>query len=105
MKNPDNLLGLTIKAAREAHKMTQEQLAEASGISTVYVSEIENKRTIPSFSVLCSICQVLNISLDSLIFRTESGTVQDICRLLSRCNEKQLQVIYAMIEAMLKTGL
>ena len=66
MKSPDNLLGLTIKAAREAHKMTQEQLAEASGISTVYVSEIENKRTIPSFSVLCSICQVLNISLDKI---------------------------------------
>ncbi|MGN1141434.1 MAG: helix-turn-helix domain-containing protein [Oliverpabstia sp.] len=105
MKSPDHLLGFTIKAAREAHKMTQEQLAEAAGISTVYVSEIENKRTVPSFNVLCSICQVLNISLDSIIFRTESGTAQSIARLLTRCNENQLQVIYAMIEAMLKIGL
>lgn len=49
LKGSDNKLGYRIKAARENRKWTQEQLAEMAGISTVYLSEIENKRTIPSF--------------------------------------------------------
>lgn len=102
MKNFDHKIGHKIKAVREIKRLTQEQLAEAAGISTVYLSEIENKRTIPSFSTLYSICLVLNLSLDSLVFDTESDAIKDITRLLSRCNEKQLKVIYSMIEAMLQ---
>lgn len=101
MKSPDNKLGYQIKAAREERKWTQEQLAEMAGISTVYLSEIENKRTIPSFSILCNICRLLNLSLDDLIFHTESDYSRKIMRLLSQCDEKQLHVIYAMIETML----
>lgn len=61
MKSPDNKLGYRIKAARESNKWTQEQLAEMVGISTVYLSEIENKRTVPSFPILCNICRLLNL--------------------------------------------
>lgn len=105
MKSSNHRLGHTIKAAREAKNLTQEKLAEAVGISTVYMSEIENKKTIPSFPILCSICQTLNISLDSLVSDVDSDMIQDITRLLAHCNEKQLKVIYAMIEAMLQAGL
>lgn len=105
MKSSDHKIGHTIKAAREAKNLTQEKLAEAVGISTVYMSEIENKKSIPSFHILCSICQTLNISLDSLVTDVESDAVQDITRLLARCSEKQLKVIYAMIEAMLQAEL
>lgn len=105
MKSHDNQLGYRIKAAREEKKLTQEKLAEAVGISTVYLSEIENKRTIPSFSVLCSICKIINISLDDIIFHTDSDTARKITRLLSQCNEKQLFVIHNMIEAMVQAEL
>lgn len=72
LKGSDNKLGYRIKAARENRKWTQEQLAEMAGISTVYLSEIENKRTIPSFSILSKLCRLLNLSLDDLVFHTES---------------------------------
>lgn len=104
MKSPDNRLGYRIKTARESRKWTQEQLAEMVGISTVYLAEIENKRTIPSFSILCNICRLLNLSLDDLIFHSESDYSRKVVRLLSQCDEKQLRVIYAMIEAMLDTN-
>lgn len=105
MKISDHKVGHKIKAAREAKKLTQEKLAEAAGISTVYLSEIENKKTIPSFSTLYALCRALNISLDSLVTDTEPDLVKDITRLLARCSEKQLKVIYSMIEAMLQAEL
>ena len=104
MKSPDHQLGYRIKAARTAKKLTQEKLAEAIDVSATYIAEIENKRTIPSAAVLISLCRYLNISIDDIIFQTESDSAKNITRLLSQCNEKQLQVIQAMIETMRQVG-
>lgn len=101
IKTPDNRLGYSIKAAREARMMTQEKLAELIGVSTVYIPEIENKRSAPSFMLLYRICRLLNVSVDDVIFHTESDSARKISRMLSQCSEKQLKVIQAMIEAML----
>ena len=105
MKSPDHDLGYRIKAAREEKHLTQEKLAELVGITTSYIAEIENKRTIPSFSILRKICLILNISIDDLIYRTDSDTARKIRRQLTQCSEKQLRVIYAMIEALLQNDL
>lgn len=105
MKSADNQLGYRIKAAREMRKMTQENLSELVGVSSGYIAEIENKKTIPSFHVLATICRTLNLSVDDLIFHSDSDTFHQVTRLLTNCDEKQLNVIRAMIEAMLKEGL
>lgn len=105
MKSPDHQLGYRLKAAREERKLTQERLAELIGITPGYLSEIENKRTIPSFTILSNLCKTLNLSLDDIIFHTESETARNISRLVSQCNEKQRVVIEAMIEAMLQADL
>lgn len=64
--------GDRIKTARERRKWTQEQLAEAAGISKGFLSDIENdKRNISSGSAL-KIADALGISLDYLL-RGESG--------------------------------
>lgn len=105
MKSPDHLLGYKLKAAREDRMLTQERLAELVGITPGYLSEIENKKTIPSFMILCSLCRILNLSLDDIVYHTESNTARNIMRLVSQCNEKQLIVIQSMIEAMLKAEL
>ena len=51
---------------------------------------------------MCSLCKILNLSLDDIIFDTESDSIKQINLLLSQCSEKQLSVIHAMIEAMLQ---
>ena len=64
--------GDRIKTARERQKWTQEQLADAAGISKGFLSDIENdKRNISSESAL-KIADALGISLDYLL-RGESG--------------------------------
>ena len=44
----------------------------------------------------------LNVSLDDLIFHTESDQIESITRLLSQCNDKQLLIIKAVIETLLQ---
>ena len=64
--------GDRIKTTREKRKWTQEQLAEAAGISKGFLSDIENdKRNISSASAL-KIADARGISLDYLL-RGESG--------------------------------
>ena len=64
--------GDRIKAARQNLNWTQEQLAEAAGISKGFLSDIENdKRNISSESAL-KIADALGISLDYLL-RGETG--------------------------------
>jgi transcriptional regulator with XRE-family HTH domain len=64
--------GDRIKAAREKRNWTQEQLAQAAGISKGFLSDIENdKRNISSESAL-KIADALGISLDYLL-RGETG--------------------------------
>lgn len=64
--------GDRVKAAREKRNWTQEQLAEAAGISKGFLSDIENdKRNISSESAL-KIADALGISLDYLL-RGETG--------------------------------
>jgi transcriptional regulator with XRE-family HTH domain len=64
--------GDRVKAAREKRNWTQEQLADAAGISKGFLSDIENdKRNISSESAL-KIADALGISLDYLL-RGETG--------------------------------
>jgi transcriptional regulator with XRE-family HTH domain len=64
--------GDRVKTAREQRRWTQEQLADAAGISKGFLSDVENnKRNISSESAL-KIADALGISLDYLL-RGESG--------------------------------
>ena len=41
-------IGIRIKAARESKKLTQEELAELTGLTNNYISNIERTRSKPS---------------------------------------------------------
>lgn len=104
MIDPNNQIGRRIKAARKEKNLTQERLAESINISTNYISEIESKGRIPSFSMLTTICRFLNVSVDDIIFNTDSDYVKKITRQLSLCNEKQLELINSIVEDIIRIG-
>ena len=52
-------LGSIIKHARIEEGLTQAKLAEKAGISTRYLSDIENKNEIPSLKVFISLILAL----------------------------------------------
>jgi len=57
----------TIKEAREAKGMTQEQFAKAVGVTQGAVAQWENGITHPSFEKLAKIAETLGVTVDELI--------------------------------------
>ena len=62
-------MGYRIKEVREQKKMTQEQLAEKSGVSRTTISGLENgKERTTTTKTLMNIARALGVSIDSLFF-------------------------------------
>ena len=55
------IFGSNVKTYRKRQKMTQEQLAEKSGITVKYVSNIECAISFPSPSVIAAIAKALAV--------------------------------------------
>ena len=56
-----------IRVWREYRGLTQQQLAEAAGISKPYLSQLETGKRTGTAEVLAAIARALNISLDDLV--------------------------------------
>lgn len=56
-----------VRAWREARGLTQQQLAEAAGISIPYLSQIEAGNRKGSAEVLAALARALRVSLDDIV--------------------------------------
>lgn len=48
-------------------KITQQRLADATGLSKGHISDIEHNRCNPSLNTVLALCKALNISVNDLI--------------------------------------
>lgn len=62
-----NLLAINIKNLRKKLNISQEELAELSGVDRTYISLLERSKRNPSILNLKKVCQGLNTSLSSLL--------------------------------------
>jgi transcriptional regulator with XRE-family HTH domain len=98
-------LGSAIRAARLDKRLSQEELAELVGITPTHIKHIESEHRKPSLELLYRLVRTLNLSLDTLIFpEREDATFSKTERLMRQCSDKQLRILHATIEAMLKEG-
>lgn len=67
-------LGTIVRSARMRKGYTQEQLAEQLDITPAHLKHIENGRRLPSVPVLFHMMELLDFSVDELVFPKESGT-------------------------------
>jgi len=56
-----------IRIERLRQRLSQEKLAEMSGITQKYLNLIENKKSIPSIVIVVNICNSLKIELNTLL--------------------------------------
>lgn len=62
-------MGYKIKEVREALKMTQEELAEKSGVSRGTISALESGTVkITTTKTLCKLAHALGVSIDQIFF-------------------------------------
>lgn len=104
--NDDDLdysaIGSRIRKHRKSVGMSQEQLAEAVGISTTHISHIETGHTKLSLSVFVRIASVLSISTDELLcdYGEPDRTILlgSIQNRLEKCSQTELAVISDIVE-------
>jgi transcriptional regulator with XRE-family HTH domain len=104
--NNIDTLGITLKNARNALEMTQEQLAEHLDVSTRYIMQIENGHKKPSYKLLLRIVRKLYIQPDSIFYPekpSKDSQIEDLVRMLYNCDERSMKVIRATVKASLES--
>lgn len=99
-------LGLRIREIRLKNNLTQEQLSERVGLSSVYISHIENASTKPSLETVVKICNALGTTPDFLLYdslyESREYIHDDIAALLKSCSNKNLELVTELIRSVLK---
>lgn len=62
-----SMIGMRIRQQRLSAGMTQDTAAETAGITTVYLSKIENGKAAPTLDTLAQICTVIRADLAYII--------------------------------------
>jgi transcriptional regulator with XRE-family HTH domain len=77
--------------------MTQSELAEATGLSTNYISNIENNHSIPSISTLVKVCDAIDTTPNYLLLGILRGHEEDLCYQISErvkiCDRQKLNLV------------
>lgn len=106
MKIDYKQLGNNIAKERKKNNWTQEQLSEKIGMSSNYISNIENNYSIPSLETLVKICSALDVTPDYLllgtIYSSEKYLNDEIVNKISRCNGKQRRFVSKFIDWILE---
>lgn len=101
-----NLFGQIIKDARQAAGLTQDDLAEQSGVTTRYIMAIENENRQPSMKVLFKLIRALKISADTIFYpeiQHADKKKEHLIHMIQLCDERETKVAAATIRALLDT--
>ena len=85
MRNLD--IGVKIKDARAAAGLTQEQAAEALGVSRQTISNCENEKTYPDIASVARMSDLYAVSLDKLLKGEESGSSSEYVNYLKKSTD------------------
>jgi transcriptional regulator with XRE-family HTH domain len=95
-------MGIRIRANRKAKGLTQQQLAELSGLDDAYIGSVERGERNFSIDTLEKVLTALNVSISELMFSEEHVTKDETIRqeaidefvaLTSGLNEKQIGIL------------
>ena len=99
-------IGKAIKKAREAKKVTREQLAEIVDYSARHIQSVENEGQHPSFELFIQLITMFDVSVDEYIFpnkkTNKSSARRRLETLLDNLDDKELSVIEATVNGLCK---
>lgn len=75
-------IGQAIKKAREAKKVTREQLAEIVDYSARHIQSVENEGQHPSFELFIQLITMFDVSVDEYIFPNKKTNKSSVRRRL-----------------------
>lgn len=97
------VLGNKVRAIRKSKRISQEKLAELSGLHPTYISDIENGKvnaSIYSYFVVANalgipLSEIVNLSGDRVDSEIETGIAELLCSIRGLTRKKQLFVLSA----------
>jgi len=69
LKDLNRNIADNLRQIRAKNRISQDELAEKSGISQQYICKIENEKVNPSIYILFTIASSLNVTVNDLIYR------------------------------------
>ena len=94
--------GTRVRYLRKLAGLSQEQLAELTGLSTKTISYIENSKNTLSFNKLPLLAKALNVPVYKLFVFTESDNNKEVLEtLLSSATDKEINAITDVIKTIL----
>ena len=94
-------IGQRIRAARNARKMSQVDLACAADISFSHISDIENGKTKLSLLTFCRIIEALQVSADEILRPDTPQSKQiysdEFTKLLQDCTPSEIESILNIV--------
>ena len=101
------LVGVRIKQMRLSQTLTQEALAEMSGISPQHVSHIENGSTKLSLPCLVNICNAMGITPNDILLDSVDNSVpnmlKEVSAVFSDCSSDEIYIMLSQAENLKKS--
>ncbi|MGH3333487.1 MAG: helix-turn-helix domain-containing protein [Nocardioidaceae bacterium] len=104
-------IGSKLRAARQAHGYTLEQLAAAAGLTKGFLSRVERDETSPSVTSLITLCEVMSLDVGSLfsvsdveLVRRKTAPAINLGgqgvneRLMTPRGQSRLQLVHSAVE-------
>lgn len=96
-------LGARLQEYRIAHKVTQQEIAEACGLSKNYISAIERGVNKVNAETLIAYAQRLDVSLDELVgFEAGASILPELRMAVSQLDAEQQQKALDMIKILIR---
>ena len=89
-------IGQRIRRFRRAQGLSQEQLAEQTGISVTHMSHIETGNTKLSLPVFLALAEALGVGTDELLRDLPAGradALEELAWVLDGCDARQARII------------
>ena len=95
-------LGLAVRNARKEKHLTQQALADLTGVSKRHIAKIENGIANASFEIIAILAQQLHFSIDEILYSVKLSEEDEFLRriaiLTTPCNASQKENILEIID-------
>lgn len=96
-------IGVRVRRHRKQNGLSQEELAERTETSRVYISNIERGEATPSLEVLLSIANALSVSADDLLagnlLSANTDSTDEEMDILFDCSQEESRILLESMKA------
>lgn len=96
-------LGIKLREARKKKGFTQQMLAEAVGVSEIYISQLERGMKLPSLALFIQIINALDVSADYIlrdsVHTGKDFVYEEVAELLDGLTPKQRRGAIDILDA------